>query len=164
MAGSWCSVTPRQVLPCEQHSATEDLRKGEDSEQRIETHGCRCTRLTSLRLSMHEVESHEWMFAVDGLPEGITALQRLQHLRLANCLVKPLTLSISQLTQLTSLEILDEDLMAAGIHDDPNAVAVRWSSCEWCTAMDIPVMFCSYSLLSSCITLPMTTWHSVLLR
>lgn len=90
---------------------------------------------------MHEVESHEWMFAVDGLPEGISALQRLQHLRLANCLVKPLTVSISQLTQLTSLEILDEDLMAACIHDDPNPVAVRWSSSEWCHAMDVPGMF-----------------------
>ena len=95
VTGSWCSFTPGQVLPCEQHSATEHLRRGGDSEQRIQTRGCRCTRLTSLRLSMHEVESHEWMFAVDGLPAGITALR---HLRLANCLVKPLTVSISHFT------------------------------------------------------------------
>lgn len=65
------------------------------------------------------------MFTAGGLPEGITALQRLQRLRLFNCVTAPLTSGISRLTQLTSLEVLsdpyDEDVY------DPEPVAVRGS-------------------------------------
>jgi hypothetical protein len=46
----------------------------------------------------------------DGLPEGITALQRLQHLRLGNCMSSPRTQSISRLTQLSCLEITHDEL------------------------------------------------------
>ena len=50
------------------------------------------------------------MFTVGGVPEGITALQRLQHLRLGN-VTEPLAGGISQmmqLTQLTSLDLLQD--------------------------------------------------------
>jgi hypothetical protein len=91
---------------------------------------CRCTQLTSLNLSMHQLESYATMFTVGGLPEGIAALQRLQHLRLYNCVTAPLARGISQMTQLTSLKIQRGD-----VHDhdevmiyETNAVAVRCSS------------------------------------
>ena len=53
-------------------------------------------------LDPHSLDS---MFTVGGLPEGITALQRLQHLRLRNCATEPLAHGISQMTQLTSLDL-----------------------------------------------------------
>jgi hypothetical protein len=85
---------------------------------------CRCTRLTSLDLSMPELDTAEMMFTVGGLPEGITALQRLQRLRLGNCVTEQLTRGISRLTQLTSLEIVGADLCDEDIHG-PSSVAVR---------------------------------------
>lgn len=54
----------------------------------------------------HDLDS---MFTVGGLPEGITALQRLQRLQLDNCVTEPLARSISQLTQLTSLDLSQDD-------------------------------------------------------
>jgi hypothetical protein len=44
-------------------------------------------------------------FSAGGLPEEITVLHRLQHLRLGNCVTAPLTHGISLLTQLTCLDI-----------------------------------------------------------
>lgn len=74
---------------------------------------------------MHEPESYATMFTVGGLPEGIAALQRLQHLRLYSCVTAPLTAGISRLTQLTSVEVLsdpyDEDVY------DPGPMTVRGS-------------------------------------
>jgi hypothetical protein len=69
---------------------------------------CRCTRLTSLDLSMLDPHTLDSMFTVGGLPEGITALQRLQHLRLGNCVTEPLARDIRQMTQLTSLDLLQD--------------------------------------------------------
>jgi hypothetical protein len=57
---------------------------------------------------MNHVDIYGTMFTGGGLPEGITALQRLQHLRLFNCVTAPLTSGISRLTQLTSLTILGD--------------------------------------------------------
>jgi hypothetical protein len=85
----------------------------------------RCTRLTSLELSMLEVASYATMFTVGGLPEGITALQRLQHLRLTDCVTAPLALGIDQLTQLTSLEIFSGDLLEQSFYDYPDLI-VAW--------------------------------------
>ena len=58
---------------------------------------------------MHELASSEG-FIVGGLPEGITALQRLQHLRLDKCVTAAPTHSISRLTQLTCLEVTQDEL------------------------------------------------------
>jgi hypothetical protein len=69
---------------------------------------CRCTRLTSLDLSMLDPHSLDSMFTVGGLLEGITALQRLQHLRLGNCVTQPLAHGVSQMTHLTSLDLLQD--------------------------------------------------------
>ena len=73
---------------------------------------------------MHEPESYETMFTVGGLPEGITALQRLQHLRLRDCVTAPLALGISRLTQLTSLEILSGDPLEQAFYN-PDQIMVR---------------------------------------
>lgn len=54
-------------------------------------------------------EQMEAMYAVGCVPTGITTLQRLQHLRLDNCVRAPLPGGISQMTQLTSLHILQGD-------------------------------------------------------
>ena len=67
---------------------------------------------------MFEPESHETMVSVGSLPAGITALRRLKHLGLGNCLTAPLTHSISRLTGLTSLEISQDDLEAACIAEE----------------------------------------------
>ena len=75
---------------------------------------------------MHLVDTYETMFTVGGLPEGITALQRLQHLRLYNCLTEPLAGGISRLSQLTSVSIISSDLHSEDNHE-PGSVAVRWS-------------------------------------
>lgn len=68
---------------------------------------CRLTRLAHLDLSTHEnhLLAPARRFAAGGLPEAITVLQRLQHLRLGNCVTAPLTHGISLLTQLTCLDI-----------------------------------------------------------
>jgi hypothetical protein len=94
---------------------------------KTKTCGCRCTRLTSLELIMHDVESYQTMFTVGGLPEGISVLQRLQYLRLSDCVTAPLTHGISQLTQLTRLDVHSGDLCDAEIYAPP-AVVVRRSS------------------------------------
>lgn len=79
----------------------------------------RCTRLTHLDISMHELDTcEEDGLSVDGLPEGITALQRLQHLRLGNCMTAPLTHGISRLTQLTCLEIVHHEQYELGYMPD----------------------------------------------
>ena len=65
----------------------------------------RCTRLTRLDLSMLEPYTLDSMFTVGGLPEGITALHSLQHLRLGNCLTEPSARNIGQMTHLTSLDL-----------------------------------------------------------
>ena len=43
------------------------------------------------------------------MPEGITTLQRLRHLQLGNCVTAPLPQSISRLTQLTCLTIIQHE-------------------------------------------------------
>ena len=82
----------------------------------------RCTRLTSLDLSMLYPHSLSTMFTVGGLPEGITALQRLQRLRLNQCVTAPLACSISQLTQLTSLEFLQDELYFLEVQEEEEEV------------------------------------------
>ena len=68
---------------------------------------------------MHELDTcEEDGLSVDGLPEGITALQRLQHLRLGNCKTAPLTHAISRLTQLTCLEIPQHEQYELGYTPD----------------------------------------------
>jgi hypothetical protein len=64
---------------------------------------CSCTHLTSLDLSNVGPTSSR-MFTVGSLPEGITALQRLEHLRLHDCTTESPKCGISQLTQLTNVE------------------------------------------------------------
>lgn len=54
----------------------------------------RCTALTSLRMSC---SSHSYLLDWGGLPEGITALQRLAQLRLESTLTQPLTDAVSAL-------------------------------------------------------------------
>jgi hypothetical protein len=56
----------------------------------------------------------------------MTALQRLRHLRLVNCVTDPLT-CISRLTQLTSLEVL-QDLWQELDTLDNFQLLVRWVS------------------------------------
>lgn len=73
---------------------------------------------------MHQVDMYETMFTVGGLPEGITALRRLQHLRLGDCITEPLACDLSQFTQLTSLEIPTKDVHDHNIYD-PDPVTVR---------------------------------------
>jgi hypothetical protein len=85
---------------------------------------CRCTHLTHLELGMHDLDTPQDMFSVGGLPDGITALQRLQHLRLDNCVTAPLTQSISGLTQLTCLEITQDELCGWEAYT-PHEVMVR---------------------------------------
>ena len=72
---------------------------------------CRLTRLTHLDLSMHEskYQAPSRRLCVGNLPDGITALQRLQHLRLGCCITIPLAPSISCLTQLTCLELIHDE-------------------------------------------------------
>jgi hypothetical protein len=53
------------------------------------------------------------MFSVHDA-EAITALTQLRHLRLDACVTAPLTRSISQLTQLTSLEVNYDDMLPDG--------------------------------------------------
>lgn len=68
-------------------------------------------------------------FCVGGLPEELAALQRLQHLQLGNCVTAPLTQSISCLTQLTHLEITQNEQD----HDDWDVldkVMVRRACCS----------------------------------
>jgi hypothetical protein len=68
---------------------------------------------------MHELDTpEEDTLSVDGLPEGITALQRLQRLRLGNCMTAPLTHAISRLTQLTCLEITQHEQYELGYTPD----------------------------------------------
>jgi hypothetical protein len=62
-----------------------------------------------------------------GDAEAVTVLQRLQRLRLSCCMTAPLTRHISKLTQLTSLEV---------IYDDINMVEVSEGLLVCCT----PVM------------------------
>lgn len=73
---------------------------------------------------MHDLDTPKNMFSVGGLPEGISALQRLQHLRLDNCMTAPLTQSISHLTQLTCLEITQDELCKWEVYT-PHEVMVR---------------------------------------
>lgn len=70
---------------------------------------CRCTSLTSLSLGMLTPRELDTMFTVGGLPDAITVLQNLQHLRLQNCAMGRLTRSISRLTRLTTLEVVHDD-------------------------------------------------------
>jgi hypothetical protein len=69
---------------------------------------CRCTGLTSLDLSVFEPNGTDAMLSVGGIPWDITALQRLQRLRLDECVTAPLPRSIGRMTQLTSLSILQK--------------------------------------------------------
>jgi hypothetical protein len=94
---------------------------------------CRCTRLTSLDLSMHQANMYDTTFSVGGLPKGFTILRRLQHLRLGDCITEPLACDLSQFTQLTSLEIPSKDLYDHDIHD-PGSVAVRCPPSSLCNA------------------------------
>jgi hypothetical protein len=71
-----------------------------------------------------------------GLPEAFTILQRLQHLRLGNCITEPLACDLCQLTQLTSLEIPSDDMDDHGIHV-PGPVAVRCLPSSPCNAADV---------------------------
>ena len=73
---------------------------------------------------MHDLDMPRDMFSVGGLLEGITAVQRLQHLRLDNCVTAPLTQSISRLTQLTCLEIAQDELCKWDAYT-PHEVMVR---------------------------------------
>ena len=84
-------------------------------------------------------------FCIGGLPEEITALQRLQHLRLDNCVTAPLTQSISCLTQLSHLEITqneqdqdDWDVLdnvmvrracRSNVHDAGKQQRIGWRAC-----------------------------------
>jgi hypothetical protein len=94
---------------------------------------CRCTQLTSLDISVPELDTTEMVFTVGGLPEGITALQRLQHLRLGNCMTEPLAVGVSRLTQLTSLKIFS---VADADIDGPTFLAV-WCPSSNCNAADV---------------------------
>ena len=76
---------------------------------------------------MHQVDEYKTMFTVGGLPEGMTVLQRLQHLRLGNCITEPLACDLSQFRQLTSLEIPSDDLDDHDVYV-PGPVEVRWSA------------------------------------
>lgn len=91
----------------------------------------RCTHLTSLDLSMLQPYTLDTMFTVGSLPEGITALQRLQHLRLADCVTEPLARGIGQMTQLTSLEFWQRGPTFYAV----NTGLVRWL---WCEPLALP--------------------------
>lgn len=90
---------------------------------------CRCTSLTSLSLGMLTPRELDTMFTVGGLPDAITVLQNLQHLRLQNCAMGRLTCSISRLARLTTLEV---------VHDD----TYNFSECY---TYDLPVRQVGYS-------------------
>lgn len=80
--------------------------------------------LDSEEFSMYWEEWNWMRFSVGGLPKGITALQSLQHLRLEECALAPLTRRIKRLTQLTSLEIVCDQLVEQDSYE-PTPVAVR---------------------------------------
>ena len=85
---------------------------------------------------MHQVDTYDTMFTMGGLSEGFTILQRLQHLRLGNCITEPLACDLSQFTQLTSLEIPADDLDDHNVHV-PGSVKVQWSTLKQCNAADV---------------------------
>jgi hypothetical protein len=80
--------------------------------------------LDSDEFSMYGEDRWGMTFTVGSLPDGITSLQRLRHLRLEECVTATLTRSIERLTQLTSLEILSDQLIIQDIYR-PRPVAVR---------------------------------------
>ena len=84
----------------------------------------RCTRLTSLDLNSHRTIGLSTLFTV-GNAEAITALQRLQFLRLGGCVTAPLTQGISRLTRLLTLEVLYTSI---GHAYDPMELVVRCST------------------------------------
>jgi hypothetical protein len=97
--------------------------------------------LDSEEFSMYR-EEWDWMrFSVGGLPKGITALQSLQHLRLEECVMAPLTSGIKRLTQLTSLEIVCDQLVEQESYE-PEPVAVRRLHATNLPASSIPAVQC----------------------
>lgn len=65
----------------------------------------RCTRLTSLDFTLYNVSGGSNVLDFAGLPDGMSALQRLESLRLYNCLSQQLNSNVSKLTQLSSLDV-----------------------------------------------------------
>lgn len=60
------------------------------------------------------------------VPAGITALQHLQHLGLWDCVTAPLPRTLSRMTQLTSLDITqDDDELSHRLFDNPGGLVVR---------------------------------------
>ena len=84
----------------------------------------RCTRLTRMDLGGTYTSPH-----VCSIPAGITALQRLQHLGLQHCVRAPLPRSLSQMTWLTSLSIMqfESDFQALLLRDHDGPVVC----CPW---------------------------------
>jgi hypothetical protein len=80
---------------------------------------------------MHELiyQASSRRLCVANLPEGITALQRLQHLRLGCCITTPLTPSISRLTQFMCLEILHDEQINKWRWEAFDKVVVRPPCC-----------------------------------
>ena len=69
--------------------------------------------------------SDPWPHACS-VPADITALQHLQHLGLRDCVTEPLPRSLSQMTQLTSLDITqDEYELSPRLFDNLGGPVVR---------------------------------------
>jgi hypothetical protein len=85
-------------------------------------YACRATRLTSLVLNSIATASRDNMFTV-GDAEALTALHRLRHLQLSNCMTAPLTQGITQMTNLTTLGIWFANTV--GHTYDPTQLLVR---------------------------------------
>lgn len=66
---------------------------------------CRCTRLTRLDFTFYDIRGGSNALDFAGLPDGISALQRLESLRLDDCLSQRLNSNVSKLTRLSSLHV-----------------------------------------------------------